>query len=117
MSTTDDRNDTNDPEWLDEFRELADRELGAGSACEQVHPIVQRWYERLLEQEPPPARDSVLQAIACLSSEIMADAPADLFENGSGKLDDDQLAGWVEYILMVGRAFELALQNGELDDL
>lgn len=117
MNDYNDRNDQNEPEWLDEFRELADRELGSGSSCEQVHPIVQRWYERLLEQEPPPARDSVLQAIACLSSEILADAPPDLFEKDTDKVDDDQLAGWVEYILMVGRAFELALHNGELDDL
>lgn len=117
MSNSDDRNDPAEPEWLDEFRDLADRELGSGSSCEQVHPIVRRWYERLLEQEPPPARDSVLQAIACLSSEIMADSPPELFNDVADKVDDDQLAGWVEYILMVGRAFELALQRGELDDL
>ncbi len=32
-----------EPEWLDEFRDLANRELEAGSSCEQVHPIVERW--------------------------------------------------------------------------
>lgn len=111
------RDDHNEPDWLDEFRELADRELGAGSSCEQVHPIVQQWYQRLLEREPPPARDSVLQAMACLSSEILADAPPELIEGTSGPAQEDQVAGWIEYILMVGRAFELALQNGDLDDL
>jgi hypothetical protein len=118
MSTDDhERDEANEPEWLDEFRELADRELGVGSSCEQVHPIVQRWYQSLLESEPPPARDSVLQAMACLSSEILADAPPDLFEGRAEQFDDDQVAGWVEYILMVGRAFERSLQSGELDDL
>jgi hypothetical protein len=111
------RDDADGPDWLDEFRDLADRELGAGSSCEQVHPIVQQWYQQLLEREPPPARDSVLQAMACLSSEILADAPPYLFEGNTGAAQEDQMAGWIEYILMVGRAFELALQNGELDDL
>lgn len=117
MNDSHEWDEADDPEWLDEFRDLADRELGAGSSCEQVHPIVQRWYQGLLESEPPPARDSVLQAMACLSSEILADAPGEWFEQPSAAADDDQLAGWIEYVLMVGRAFERALQNGDLDDL
>ncbi len=117
MADHDSRELPDEPDWLDEFRALADRELGAGSSCEQIHPIVQRWYQRLLESEPPPARDSVLQAMACLSSEVLADAPPGLFTNPPAGSDEDQLAGWVEYILMVGRAFEIALRAGDLDDL
>jgi hypothetical protein len=107
----------NDPDWLDDFEELANRELADGSSCEQVHPVVERWYRRLMEQEPPPSRDSVLQAMACLSTEILYDAPDDVLEEVLKHLDEDTLAGWIEYILMVGRAFEIALKSGDLDDL
>lgn len=117
MADNDERDLHDEPEWLEEFRALADRELGTGSSCEQVHPIIQRWYQLLLESEPPPARDSVLQAMACLSSEVLADAPPGLFAKPPAEGEEDQLAGWVEYILMVGRAFEIALRAGELDDL
>lgn len=107
----------NEPDWLDEFRELADRELGEGSSCEQVHPIVENWYQGLLTTEPPLSRDSVLQAMACLSTEILYDAPEELVEEVLKHVDEDTMAGWIEYILMIGRAFEIALQKGELDDL
>ena len=117
MADKSDKNPPDEPEWLEEFPQLADRELGAGSSCEQVHPIVQRWYQELLESEPPASRDSVLQAMACLSREILAEAPPAFFDRETGQMDDDQLAGWVEYILMVGRAFEIALHSGALDDL
>jgi hypothetical protein len=107
----------NDPDWLDDFEELANRELADGSSCEQVHPVVERWYQRLMEQEPPPSRDSVLQAMACLSTEILYDAPDDVLEEVLKHLDEDVLVGWIEYILMIGRAFEIALHSGDLDDL
>lgn len=106
-----------EPEWLDEFRDLANRELEAGSSCEQVHPIVERWYQRLMDQPPPPSRDSVLQAMSCLSTEILYSAPEGLFEELAAQVDEETLSGWVEYILMVGRALESALRSGELDDL
>jgi hypothetical protein len=32
-------------------------------------------------------------------------------------VDEDALAGWIENVLMIGRAFEIALRSGELDDL
>ena len=48
---------TDDPNWLDEFQELANRKLGSGSSCEQVHPVVERWYNALLEREPPASRE------------------------------------------------------------
>jgi hypothetical protein len=82
-----------------------------------VHPVVERWYHRLMEQEPPTSRDSVLQAMACLSTEILYDAPDELVEEVLKHLDEDTLAGWIEYILMIGRAFEIALRSGDLDDL
>ncbi len=105
------------PNWLDEFQELANRKLGTGSSCEQVHPIVERWYKALLESEPPASRDSVLQAMACLSTEILFDTPDEVLDNVLKQVDEDTLANWIEYVLMVGRAFEVALRKGDLDDL
>ncbi|MCC6804902.1 MAG: hypothetical protein IT319_18615 [Anaerolineae bacterium] len=107
----------NEPDWLDEFQDLANRELGEGSACEQVHPIVERWYQDLMHHEPPASRGAVLQAMACLSTEIMGDAPGDLLDEVLKHVDEEALASWIEYILMIGRAFESALRSGDLDDL
>lgn len=106
------------PDWLEEFEQLANEHLNEGSACKQIHPIMERWYDRLMQSEPPTSRDSVLQAIACLSTEIVFDMPdelMDVFTIGDG--DDVELSMWVQEILMIGRAFQLALQSGELDDL
>jgi hypothetical protein len=108
---------SDDPEWLDEFQELADQTLGDGSSCEQVHPIVERWYEKLMQREPPESRDAVLQAMACLSTEILYNTPDDVLEAVLEHVSEDALAGWIEFVLMVGRAFESSLRNGELDDL
>jgi hypothetical protein len=110
-------NSTNEPNWLDEFEDMANRELGDGSACEQVHPIVEKWYNDLLEGEPPASRDSVIQAMSCLSTEILYDSPEDMLEAVLKHVSEDDLAGFIEYVLMVGRAFEISLQKGELDDL
>ncbi len=108
---------SDDPNWLDEFQELANCKLGKGSSCDQVHPIVERWYKVLLDSEPPASRDSVLQAMACLSTEILFDTPDEVLDNVLKQVDEDTLANWIEYVLMVGRAFEVALHNGDLDDL
>lgn len=116
-----DSNQPEDPKWLHDIQELADQILGAqenGSACEQVHPIIAEWYEQTLQKEPPEARPSVWQAISCLATEVMLDAEDDdtlsgLFEN----VDEDALGMWIEDILMLGRAMEIALRKGELDDL
>lgn len=108
---------SNDPEWLDEFQELADQQLGDGSSCEQVHPIVERWYEKLMKSEPPESRDAVLQAMACLSTEILYNTPDDVLDAVLEHVSEDVLAGWIEFVLMVGRAFESSLRSGELDDL
>lgn len=110
-----------DPRWLDDIQEFANQVLGDmddGSACEQVHPVIARWYEDTLEKEPPDARSSVWQAISCLATEIIMDAELDeslqpLFQS----IDEDTLGMWVVDILSLGRALEISLQNGELDDL
>ncbi|HEX2907713.1 MAG TPA: hypothetical protein VHO69_12670 [Phototrophicaceae bacterium] len=107
----------NDPQWLDEFEELANRQLDEGSSCEQVHPIIERWFERLMEGDPPESRDSIMQAMACLSTEVLYNAPDDLLESLLGNVNEDDLANWVEQILLIGRAFEISLRKGDLDDL
>jgi hypothetical protein len=33
------------------------------------------------------------------------------------RVDEDEVALWIEQILLVGRAFEIALRRGDLDDL
>lgn len=106
-----------DPNWLHEFEELANQELEDGSSCEQVHPIVQNWYENLMEQELPTARESVMQALACLTTEIMNDIPDDIFEVMTKHVGEEELAGWIETVLTIGRAFEIGLNRGDLDDL
>lgn len=106
-----------EPDWLDEFQDLANRELADGSSCDQVHPVIERWYRNLMENEPPTSRDSVLQAMACLSTEILYDSPEDVLESVLEHIDEEALVGWIEYVLMVGRAFEASLHKGELDDL
>lgn len=110
-------NPRKDPKWLAEFEDLANKELGEGSACEQVHPIIEKWYTDLLEGEPPESRDSVMQAMACLSTEILFDLPDELLKPILETVDEDDLAGFIEYVLLVGRAFEIALKKGDLDDL
>lgn len=123
--------DEKNPNWLEEFEELANTQLGEGSACKQIHPIIEVWYSRLMNGEPPQSRPSVMQAMACLSTEIMADMPEDLLEllgleeddTDSEALDEldeaanNELMFWVQEILMIGRAFQMALDSGELDDL
>lgn len=108
------------PDWLEEFEKLANDQLEEGTACRQVHPIIESWYRRLIEEsEPPESRDAVLQAIACLSTELVNDMPDSLYDliGADNEEEQDELAFWIQEILMIGRAFQLALDNGELDDL
>ncbi len=116
-SPDDKANTPKSPEWLEEFEELANRKLGHGSSCEQIHPIVARWFAKLMEGEPPVSRDSVMQALACLSTEVLYSSPDEVLEPMMENVDEDSLVTWIEHILLVGRAFEIALRNGELDDL
>lgn len=109
-------NNTQRPEWLDEFENLANEQLETGSSCHQVHPIIEQWYASLAE--PPPSRDSILQAMSCLSTELLTDMPDDIFEAlFDNDLDYEAVVAWVQDILMIGRAFQDALTNGGLDDL
>jgi hypothetical protein len=112
------RHSSNDaPEWLQQFEELADARLGHGSSCEQIHPIMRRWFDQLLAGEPPEGRDSVLQATACLATEVLLSSPDFLTDALLEQVSEEELGIWVEQILMIGRAFEIALNRGELDDL
>ena len=106
-----------DPNWLDEFEDLANQQLDYGSSCEQVHPIVERWFQKLMENDPPESRASVEQAMSCLSTEVLNGLPDDVIEPLLDHMTEDDLATWVQHILLIGRAFESALHNGELDDL
>lgn len=65
----------------------------------------------------PEARDSVWQALQCLTTEVLNDIPLSLVEVLSSKELDEDLADWVTEILLVGRAFQMALNSGRLDDL
>lgn len=107
-----------EPEWLQSFQELANQELGEGSACDQIHPIILRWFDALMSGEPSASRDSVMQAMSCLATEVLNSSPDHLldalFENVT---EEDEIVLWVEQILLIGRAFEVALREGELDDL
>lgn len=106
-------------DWLDEFERLANDVLGhqEGAACRQVHPIIKQWYEEIVSEDFPESRDSVMQAMACLTTELIADMPEEIFQVLSQSLDEEEVAVWLHEILMVGRLFEQALNKGRLDDL
>jgi hypothetical protein len=106
-----------DPQWLDEFEDLANRQLEDGSSCDQVHPIVERWFDDLMQTDPPVSRPSIAQAMACLSTEVLNNSPEELVEGLLQNMDEDELSAWVEHVLLIGRAFEMALRKGDLDDL
>ncbi len=111
-------NDQQDqPDWLGPFEEMANERLGEGSSCEQVHPIMERWFSKLMDSEPPASRDSIMQATSCLASEVLFSSPEYLIEPLLEHASEDEIAIWIEQILLVGRAFEIALKNHELDDL
>ena len=105
------------PEWMKAIDEFASNQLGEGSSCEQVHPIVARWFDKLMESDPPPSRSSVIQAVSCLATEVLYSSPDDMINPLLEQLEEDDVAVWIEQILLIGRAFEIALRNGELDDL
>ncbi len=105
-------------EWLDEFEELANEELSEGSACAQVHPIMERWLDELLENDPPDSRDAVWQAMSCLTTEILFKlTPDNILEVLEEHFEEDEIATWLESVVLIGRAFQKSLDNGELDDL
>lgn len=105
------------PDWLNPFEDMANEQLGEGSSCEQVHPIMERWFTKLMDGAPPESRDAVMQANSCLATEILYSSPEHLIEPMLAHVSEDEIAIWIEQILLVGRAFEIALREGELDDL
>ncbi len=107
----------NSPDWLQPIEDLANEQLGEGSACEQVHPIVVRWFEQLMQGDPPLSRDAVQQAVSCLATEVYYSTPEEVAEALESTLDEEDVILWVEQILLIGRAFESSLRQGELDDL
>lgn len=112
-----DPHEANRPDWLEEFENLANDRLDEGSACEQVHPLIATWYKELMAGDPPEARDSVWQALQCLTTEVLNDIPLSLVEILSSEEVDEDLADWVTELLLIGRAFQIGLQTGRLDDL
>jgi hypothetical protein len=105
------------PDWLNPYQELADEQLGHGSSCEQVHPIIADWFTKLMAGDPPESRDSVVQAVSCLATEVLYSSPDHLTEPLLQNLSEDDVAIWIEQILLIGRALEISLRSGDLDDL
>lgn len=105
-------------EWLDEFQELANELLNQGSAHDQIHPIVAKWYDEIMADDPPQSRDAVWQAMHCLTTEVLNDMPEPL---AAALTSPDDLAealnDWIIEVLLVGRAMQIALDSGRLDDL
>lgn len=113
-----DHGSAREPNWLHDLEEYANQNLEEGSSCEQIHPIMQQWHDHFLECDPPADdRDSVCQAMSCLTTEIMHTIPDGMLHVLTDLFEEDDLAAWVQYVLTVGRAFERGLHNGELDDL
>ncbi|MBN2472248.1 MAG: hypothetical protein JXN59_16105 [Anaerolineae bacterium] len=115
---TTDNQDSHKLDWLDEFEDLANIELSEGSACAQVHPIMERWLDELLENDPPESRDAVWQAMSCLTTEILFKlTPDNILEVLEEHFEEEEIAMWLESVVLIGRAFQKSLDNGELDDL
>jgi hypothetical protein len=114
-----DRKDRKDRDlnWLDEFETMAEKELHQGSACKQIHPIVEGWLEEWLDSDLPEPRSSVSQALACLATEIMSNAPDSVLNALTENCEEDEVFQWIQGILITGQAFQDALKNGRLDDL
>ncbi|MBN1202105.1 MAG: hypothetical protein JXJ20_09640 [Anaerolineae bacterium] len=110
------KRDKKTPDWLEEFEDLANKQLPEGSSCAQVHPLIAAWYEEVMNDDPPKSRDSVWQAMHCLTTEVLNDVPVEIVDALSGEISD-QVADWVTELLLVGRAFQIALDSGRLDDL
>ena len=106
-----------DLNWLTEFEEMADETLGDGSACEQIHPIVEQWLQEWLSSEMPTPRSSVSQAVACLATEVINNAPEEIMNTLMEHCEEEDILQWIQGIVVIGQAFQTALNNGRLDDL
>lgn len=109
-----------DNNWFEEFSRMADNRLGEGSACAQIHPIVEGWFNAWAEREEADSdsmRASVVQALSCLATEVLNSSPQSILDVLVEHCDQDEVAEWIMHILAAGKAFQQALDNGELDDL
>src|SRR5690606_26694557 len=106
-------NPPNEPDWLTEFEDMANDQLGEGSACEQVHPIIESWYTRLLQGEPPASRDSVIQAMSCLATEILYASPEEILSAVMEHVSEEELAAFIEYVLLRSEGHTSELQSRE----
>jgi hypothetical protein len=104
-------------DWFEEFSRMADRRLGEGSSCAQIHPVIERWFLGWLQKDMGPMRGSVAQALACLSTEVLNIAPKPVLDALLEHCDEDEVARWIQHVLATGKAFQAALDSGELDDL
>ncbi|MGV2438004.1 MAG UNVERIFIED_CONTAM: hypothetical protein LVT10_26565 [Anaerolineae bacterium] len=110
-----------DPDWMETLDDYANDQLSdleMDTSCDQIHPIIANWYRETLEQAPPPASSAVWQAVACLTTEIIQGMQED--EELAGVMNEESIAPlalWIEDIITLGRAFEIALRTGRLDDL
>ena len=107
----------NDLNWLNEFEQMAEDELGEGSACDQIHPIVEKWLREWLESDIPTPRSSVSQAVACLATEIINNTPENILNALMEHCEEEEVLQWIQGVLVTGQAFQEALNNGRLDDL
>lgn len=106
--------------WLDEFETLANAELAElseGSACQQIHPIIETWHQEWLNSEIEEPRDSVTQAVACLATEMLGTAPDTILNALIEYGNEEEVYQWIQSILITGQAFQSALDSGRLDDL
>jgi hypothetical protein len=112
-----DQQNSSQPDWLDEFEELANARLDQGSSCNQIHPIIAAWYKEVMAGEPPLSRNSVWQALHCLTTELLNNVPPFLSDMLAEHNTEEEFAEWVTEVILVGRAFQMALDSGRLDDL
>jgi hypothetical protein len=103
--------------WWDDFAEMADEKLGDGSACQQIHPVVEKWFHEWLNSDIPAPRSAIAQATACLATEVLNDAPESIINVLTEHCDEETVYQWVQNILATGQAFQMSLDNGRLDDL
>jgi len=87
------------------------------SSCRQVHPIIAAWLSDWLSRTPPQARPSIQQAIACLSAEVLVVTPPGLRKLFLEQCDADEVSEWIQDLLVIGQAFQRALDRGQFDDL
>lgn len=103
--------------WLEEYERLAEAILGDQDTrtSKDIHPIVKAWYEETLNTDAfVPSTQLTLQALACLTTEVMTDMPDNIFHQLFFQVEEEEIIRWVQEILILGRTFEHALKTGQL---